>query len=92
MGIVVERPAKRIRIDELSIERFLPPEVDLYVACSKGTYIRQLAHDIGAQLGCGACISRIERVAVGPYSLKEAVLLEDIHESHIRNWEYSEKV
>ena len=86
-GIVVEREAKPIRIDELRIERFTPPEVDIYVACSKGTYIRQLAHDIGERLGCGACISRIQRVAVGKYTLDEAVTLEEIHESHIRNWE-----
>jgi len=86
-GIVVERAPKRIRIDEMRIEDFSLPEVKIYVVCSKGTYIRQLAHDIGAKLGCGACISQIQRVAVGHYHLDEAISIEELHESHLRNWE-----
>ena len=89
-GLTVEREPKPIRIDELRIENFQLPTIDIYVACSKGTYIRQLAHDIGEQLGCGACVSRIERVSVGPYTLDEAISLEDIHESHLRHWQSQE--
>jgi len=54
--------------------------------CSKGTYVRQLAEDVGDVLGCGACISQIERTRVGHFDIKEAVNLEDLNESHIRSW------
>ena len=86
-GITVKREPKRICIHELRMETFALPEVRLYVACSKGTYIRQLAHDIGERLGCGACISQIQRLRVGDFSLDEAISLEEIHESHLRHWQ-----
>lgn len=86
-GIEVERKARQIRIDCLRIEAFNPPEVKFYVECSKGTYVRQLAEDIGKVLGCGACISQIQRTKVGTFSIEDAVKIEDLNESHIRDWE-----
>ena len=86
-GIEVERKARQVRIDCLRIEEFNPPEVKFYLECSKGTYVRQLAEDIGKVLGCGACISQIQRTRVGAFSIEEAVDIEDLNESHIRNWE-----
>ena len=86
-GIVVERQARKIRIDTLRLDEMDAPFVKFYMACSKGTYVRQLAHDVGQILGCGACISQIERVNVGKYSINDSVLIEDIDESHIRRWE-----
>ncbi len=85
-GIQVERQARLIKIYSLQIESMNIPKVEFYVECSKGTYIRQLAYDIGEVLGCGACISQIERTKVGPFSIEEAVNLEDLNESHIRSW------
>jgi len=86
-GIEVERAARNIRIDCLQLEQFNSPEVQFYLECSKGTYVRQLAADIGNDLKCGACITRIERTKVGPFCIQDAVKIEDINESHIRNWE-----
>lgn len=86
-GIEVEREARQIRIDCLKLESFDPPYVKFYLECSKGTYVRQLAEDIGKLLGCGACISQIERTRVGLFRVEEAVPIEDIHESHIRVWQ-----
>jgi len=86
-GIEVERRPRPIRIDCLKIEAFNPPEVKFYLECSKGTYVRQLAEDVGKILGCGACISQIERIKVGSFSIEDAVNLKDLNESHIRNWE-----
>src|SRR3989338_3795984 len=86
-GIEVEREARRIRIDCLRLEEFNPPHVKFYLECSKGTYVRQLAEDIGKLLGCGACISQIERTKVGSFRIEEAINIEDIHESHIRAWQ-----
>ena len=85
-GLFVERTPRSIRIDLLQLIDFLKPDVKFYVECSKGTYVRQLAQDIGDILGCGACISQIERTKVGPFVLPEAIPLEALNESHIRRW------
>ena len=85
-GIVVDRQPRAVRIGRLEIEAINPPEVKFYLECSKGTYVRQLAEDIGKKLGCGACISQIQRTKVGSFSIEEAVTIEELNESHIRNW------
>jgi len=86
-GIEVKREARKIRINTLVLESFDLPEVKFYLECTKGTYVRQLAEDIGKHLGCGACISQIQRTKVGEFCLKDSVSLKDIDESHIRNWQ-----
>ena len=85
-GIEVERKPRKIHINLLRLVKFFSPLVEFYVECSKGTYVRQLAHDIGEALGCGACITQIERTKVGPFAIQEAVTLEDLNESHVRRW------
>lgn len=85
-GKEVERTARNVRIDELTILRFAPPEVEFIMACSKGTYVRQLADDVGDVLGCGACICQIERTKVGPFDIAQAKNIEDINASHLLNW------
>jgi tRNA pseudouridine55 synthase len=85
-GIEVEREPRKVRVDHLVLNQFEPPDVHIHLACSKGTYVRQLAEDIGNALGCGACVSRIRRTSVGPFSLDEAVSLEEVDENHLRNW------
>ncbi len=82
-GQQVERTVRNVRIDELTILRFEPPEVEFYMACSKGTYVRQLADDVGDLLGCGACICQIERTKVGPFEITQAKNIEDVNESHL---------
>jgi tRNA pseudouridine55 synthase len=84
-GIVVERKPRNIEIYKLELLEFNPPLVKFYLECSKGTYVRQLAHDVGIKLGCGACICQIERTQVGRFSIQEAVSLEELNESHIRS-------
>ena len=86
-GIQVERAPREIRINLLQLVDFSLPRVKFYLECSKGTYVRQLAEDVGVRLGCGACISQIERTRVGPFFLEAAVSLEDLNEGHIRNWQ-----
>jgi len=86
-GITVEREPRGVRIDHLELKQFNPPNVKFYLECSKGTYVRQLADDVGEVLGCGACISQIERTKVGAFSLEEAVTLEECNESHLRDWQ-----
>lgn len=79
-GITVERKARPIRIDSIEAQRI---EDDLYrldVRCSKGTYIRTLCADIGASLGCGAAMSSLIRTESGPFSLAEAVTVDQLEE------------
>jgi tRNA pseudouridine55 synthase len=85
-GIVVDRPVRKIRIDVLKMISFEAPHVRFYMECSKGTYVRTLAEDVGVKLGCGACITQIERTHVGKFRLEDAVKLEDLNENHIRHW------
>ncbi len=85
-GKQVERTARKVRIDELKILKFDSPSVEFLMSCSKGTYVRQLAEDVGDVLGCGACISQIERTRVGHFDIKDSIKLEELNESHIRPW------
>lgn len=86
-GIEIERQPRTVQIHELVIEDVRIPEVIFRMGCSKGTYVRQLVDDIGRDLGCGACISQIERLSVGKFKIEESLLLDEIHESHIRDWQ-----
>ena len=86
-GVVVDRPSREVIIHKLCIEDISLPKIKFYLECSKGTYVRQLAADIGEQLGCGACICQIERTKVGPFHLEGSITIEDIDESHIRDWQ-----
>jgi tRNA pseudouridine55 synthase len=71
-GETVERKARRVQILQLELMRWNPPEVELRVRCSKGTYIRTLAQDIGAALGTGAHLAALRRTASGGFSLADA--------------------
>lgn len=62
-GQVVERKSRRITIHSIEIEDISLPRVTMRVACSRGTYIRTLCHDIGQKLGCGGAMERLERHA-----------------------------
>ncbi len=85
-GVQVDREPRSIHIDLLKLIDFTSPHVKFYLECSKGTYVRQLAEDVGQSLGCGACIAQIERTRVGPFRINEAVKLEDLNENHIQLW------
>lgn len=66
-GKEVERTPRTIQIFSLDLLRFELPDIELDVHCSKGTYVRTLAEDIGARLGCGGHVSALRRTGVGPY-------------------------
>jgi tRNA pseudouridine55 synthase len=75
-GRTVERQARRVQIHELEVLGFESPVVELRVLCSKGTYIRTLAEDIGAALGSGAHLAALRRTASGRFKVEEATALE----------------
>jgi tRNA pseudouridine55 synthase len=74
-GIEIERQARAITIHELLLLDFSVDRCRLHVTCSKGTYIRTLAEDIGAALGCGAHLTALRRTAVGTLKIADAVTL-----------------
>lgn len=75
-GIELEREARRVTIHALDLLDFDGERFALRVHCSKGTYIRSLAMDIGAALGCGAHLAALRRTAIGGFDLAGAVTLE----------------
>lgn len=72
-GETVTPSPRRVRIDALHLVEWNPPWATIEVACSAGTYIRALARDIGEQLGCGAHLAELRRLASGPFTLADAV-------------------
>jgi len=77
-GKTVERQARQITIFSLDLSAWDPPEMTLEVACSAGTYIRSLAHDLGEALGCGAHLRSLVRTSSGPFNLESSVTLEGL--------------
>ncbi len=77
-GVEVEREPRTIHIHSLELLAFELPEFELDVHCSKGTYVRTLAEDIGKRLGCGAHVCGLRRTGVGPYDDQSMVTLEQV--------------
>jgi tRNA pseudouridine55 synthase len=75
-GTQIERAPRQVTIRSLVLESFEGFEARIRVACSKGTYIRVLAEDIGTALGCGATLAALRRTEVGPFSVEAAVTLD----------------
>jgi tRNA pseudouridine55 synthase len=74
-GIVVERAARTVTIERLELLDWSPPLLTLDIMCSKGTYIRSLARDLGEALECGAHLEALRRTAVGLFLIEDAVPL-----------------
>ncbi|MBP8019913.1 MAG: tRNA pseudouridine(55) synthase TruB [Agitococcus sp.] len=79
-GIEVEREARTIHIYRLELLSVEPLFWELEVACSKGTYIRNLVEDIGEALGCGAHVVELRRLASGPFQLQDDLNLDHLRE------------
>jgi tRNA pseudouridine55 synthase len=75
-GIVLERAPREITIRNIELLSFTPLHAEIQVQCTKGTYIRTLAQDIGRVLGCFGHLSALRRTQVGPFMLADAVELE----------------
>jgi tRNA pseudouridine55 synthase len=79
-GIDVPRVAREVSIDRLDLVAWEAPDATLDVACSKGTYIRALAADLGAALGCGAHLAALRRMATGGFTIDAAVTLDALEQ------------
>ena len=80
-GQVVERHARDIDIHSLELLSFTPPFVGFRVVCSRGTYVRALADDMGEILGCGGALKALRRIASGPFEISSSVSLEGLEEA-----------
>ena len=86
-GEEVELAPRKITVHHLEVLEWAPPEVVIDVHCSSGTYVRSLANDLGAALGCGAYLVGLRRTKSGRFSLREAAPLRKLQEAfHARNW------
>ena len=81
-GEVVEREARSVTIGRLELLECEGTRARLSVGCSKGTYIRTLAEDIGEVLGCGAYVAELRRTQAGPFELAQTVTLEELEQAH----------
>ncbi len=82
-GKEVEREPRFIRISEFGLIRFESPEIDFVLKCTKGTYVRTVAHDLGERIGCGAHLSALRRDASDRFDVKDAVTLDKFLEMDI---------
>ncbi|MEP7064371.1 MAG: tRNA pseudouridine(55) synthase TruB [Betaproteobacteria bacterium] len=77
-GIELARTAREVDIEELVLTGWTSPRATLRLACSKGTYVRVLAEDLGAALGCGAHLAALRRSATGGFAIDDAVTLDQL--------------
>lgn len=77
-GRALELAPVRITIHELKLTAFRPPELELDLTCSSGTYIRAVARDLGAALGVGAHLTQLRRTAIGPHTVTGALAPESL--------------
>jgi tRNA pseudouridine55 synthase len=77
-GKTVEREPRLVHIYRYSIDRVTLPEINFTVVCSKGFYVRTYAHDIGAELGCGAHLYSLRRVKSGRFDVASAITVDEI--------------
>lgn len=83
-GREVERASKRVRIDRLELLRYEPPRIEIEVECSAGTYVRTLAADVGAKLGCGAHLACLRRTRSEPFASAQAAPAEQLQQESER--------
>jgi len=77
-GVEINREARNVIIHAITLKHFEQDELEIVVRCSKGTYIRTLAEDIGSALGCGGHLMGLRRLSTGHFTLDEGLTLEQL--------------
>ncbi len=78
LGEEVVRDPRPVTVHRLDLIDFSGDRMELLIQCSKGTYVRSIAHDLGRALGCGAHVTALRRVAVGGFSIDQAVSVDEV--------------
>lgn len=81
-GKEVERELRSVYITSFEVVSFDLPLVGFRVVCSKGTYIRSLAHDVGQKVGCGAYLKELRRTRIGSFNVEQAMKIEELYSIH----------
>ncbi len=79
-GEEVERTPRKVNIFSFDIQDISMPDVSFRIRCSKGTYIRVIADDLGKELGCGAYLKQLRRTAIGEYNVDDSLTIEELDE------------
>ncbi len=79
-GKEVEREAREVSITKFEINKIDLPDVHFEISCSKGTYIRVIAHDFGQKLGCGAYLKELRRTRIGEFKVEDALTIDEFKE------------
>lgn len=85
-GIIIKREPRKVSIYDFKIKKIELPEIFFEIICSKGTYIRVIANDLGDSLGCGAILSKLIRKKIGDYSVNDALSMSELNEIEILNY------
>ena len=76
-GKIVKREPRKVSISSFNITKINLPDIFFEISCSKGTYIRVIANDLGIRLGCGAVLSSLRRTRIGNYDVEDALSIDD---------------
>jgi len=85
-GIKLKLKPRKIKIYNIKLLKYNWPYLEIKIKCSKGTYIRSLANDIGKKLGCGAYLKELTRNKIGKFNLKKAINLDKITKDNWQNY------
>ena len=85
-GESTELAAREVTIHSIALVEISLPRIRARIQCTKGTYMRSIARDLGEKLGCGGCISSIRRTMSAPFSVGEAVTLENLNTESLVSW------
>ena len=83
-GKVVAREPRFIRVSAINLLKFEPPFLSFSIHCSKGAYVRTIAHDLGRNIGCGAHLWELQRTAIDKFLLADAISLEQFEDFSVR--------
>lgn len=88
-GKTVEREPRFIHISSFKLDRWESPDIEFTLACSKGTYVRTVAHDLGQKIGCGAFLKDLRRTDIERFRIEDSIELESFEElsiDEIKEW------
>lgn len=85
-GVEIEREARPIKINSITVGKIELPYCDFVLDCSKGTYVRSLCHDIGVKLGCGGTLAALRRLRSGSFDIKDAVTIDYLKELDVEGF------
>jgi tRNA pseudouridine55 synthase len=84
-GQAVELPARPVEVHSLRVTRFQPPDFELEIDCGSGTYVRSIGRDLGESLGCGAVMTSLRRLAVGSFTVENAIPFDSLDASRLEH-------